>query len=101
MTVQDQIALSDLLSDAHIKLDLAAKLLVDVENEHFGLNTAPQNFQLEYGVIQAKIQAVSNLLFDTCLLIDLITGENTPLTQYFKSEAVKLLSYHSLSNTDK
>lgn len=100
MTHDEQIMISNEMYDVHIAMDTAANLLQDVIYGHFTEITAHKDFEFNYGNIQSRLTAVSEFLYQACLKMDFVTGEETPLTEAYKRNSAELIAYHSISKVN-
>lgn len=99
MTYEEQLMIDTEMFDTHVAMDTAANLLQKTIDDYFMSNKVYKEFNSEYKRIQTCLEAVSEFLYQACLRMDFITGEETPLTEAYKHNSAELIAYHSISST--
>ncbi len=98
MTRKEQIMISNEMLDVHYSMDVAADLLFGVIDDHFTLTTAHETVERDYETIRLQLTAVSEFLYQACLKMDFITGEETPLTEAYKRNYAELIACHDIKS---
>lgn len=79
------------LGELRTKLELADRLIWYIREEYFLSPEISDNLTIEYNRVQDRLEAASELLYQAHLLADLLSGDETTVTEVFKTKMNELL----------